>query len=305
MDKIELTPWEWSQIAFREGHGTLSGCRNLVRGLAKRGFLEERVKAIQEMVLKNEKRSRRKPALTVREALEREWKKRQRDMIRAARIVRKDGAGDLFIAICKGEFGTDADKSYGDRSSVASSYGYPVWDHEITVSMPRTYVLKDIGSLLTAVPFKPDATKPVAWLRKGPGLSLKWEQGFLVRGVHLREKTFKRAFARFKREQEKRVASLWASRQDRQEVDRILARPARVLVTVPDSLSAGNCLPGTESFRERLGAWLHAKRRVEKCRADIILKFAMTIGLRDRALAAIKQAARRMAVREVQGPERS
>ena len=107
-------------------------------------------------------------------------------------IPAKRGAGDLYedISLVKGlsQPACSSSSSYGDRNSVAKSYGYPVTDHHVSWQIPATYRPYNVGGTvcLLKYPAKPEDSQErdvECWAAKrGRGYSGKWLHCFIRNG---------------------------------------------------------------------------------------------------------------------------
>lgn len=187
-------------------------------------------------------------------------------------IPRKSGAGDLTENLVLGDtHDCRASRDYGDRGSVAKSYGYPVWDHHVEWEIPADHEIVLIGGLVTSVR-RGDISRsrrapiPCHWAEKSAGYAGKWIAGYLYRGYHARSE--RGLVERVSRDRHEAAAAKWAARHNDVE----LRRAARTLWVSRDSLRAvGACDPGIDSARRKIETALSASGEIGGVRADWLL----------------------------------
>lgn len=128
-------------------------------------------------------------------------------------------------------------------------------------------------------------TYRATWAEQSRGVDLKMVDGWLVRGYHSTASTLQRALKQAAEARSKAAAML---AMQRAKADGPWL--TRIYVTYEDSLSAGNCIPGTRSFVERHGL---STLNQQAIRADALLALEDSSFTR----AAIAFAARRHAKR--------
>ncbi len=181
--------------------------------------------------------------------------------------------------------GTTETVSLGDElgcdtsTTFSGAYGgWPVRHYTVTWTIPRTWRLRLIEGVVTAVPpaYSHTAQRrepiPCAWPKKTRGMSGAWVIGWLYRGHH----------GKGSAESVRRRVDQQRAREARKRLDnRRQMRPLRShWVTVESAKAAGACDPGIESFLRRFRAKYHPTGTVGAVRADIVETLAPGWGSR-------------------------
>lgn len=114
---------------------------------------------------------------------------------------------------------------------------------------------------------------PCYWVEQSRGFSVKLIAGFCVRGQHIIAPDLKTAIKKVATQREKTAKALIASRNAKR-IEKI--KLCGTWVTIDDSLKAGNCLPGTQNFFNRV--IVPAFGQAGAVRADALLELAQKDG---------------------------
>lgn len=207
------------------------------------------------------RRKQRKPLPTVREWITARRERAAENVIFDRHLLprAKDGAGEIvlrvrFAAVTRAD--AMAQQTRGDQSTVARAYKYPVWDHIVTVTAPRTCAVVSVDGVVTIArpaDLRRQAAEPVqcAWLTRGRGYSLQVHHGWLYRGVHVTAPSAAAARARVEKAQAGR------------------AKPKnRDWITVRDLRAIGACAAGIAAAKREAEMMLGAAGPVGAVAAD-------------------------------------
>jgi len=237
---------------------TVLEIRDAVKPIAHKGEIGICAELGREMAAKIADRRMNKPAPSVREVIKVSRKKKYSDLFcRYSGVPSKSGAGDLYETILLGEkFSVNCGKMYGSRSSVANSYGYPVFDHYINVTIPLHMDARVINGVFTVAKFSDFSAQrsravPCTWTTKGAGYSVKLTSGWLYRGRHITAKTAVLAERRVSRDRADAARKLLAARASKKLVKTVFIGEA-------DLLKTGACAAGIAAARREIESLIGA-----------------------------------------------
>lgn len=233
-------------------HPTIANIRESIKLISARGEIGACTELGREMSVKIADRRINKPTPSVREVIKISREKKSSDLFcRYSGVPSKSGAGELFETISLGEnFGVKCRKTYGSRSSVANSYGYPVFDHIINVTIPAHMDARIVNGVFTVARFSGFAAQrahavPCTWPTKSAGYSVKLTSGWLYRGRHITAKTAALAERRVSRDRADAARKLLAARASKK-----LSKT--VFIGESDLLKTGACAAGIAAARREI-----------------------------------------------------
>ncbi len=91
-------------------------------------------------------------------------------------------------------------------------------------------------------------TYRATWLEQSRGVSLKIVQGWIIKGHHCTAKTLEKAKKQVAKARASQVLAIFNNRAALRKLDFTHFPLHQIMVTRGDSLNAGNCIPGTDSF---------------------------------------------------------
>lgn len=91
-------------------------------------------------------------------------------------------------------------------------------------------------------------TYRATWLEQSRGVSLKIVQGWIIKGHHCTAKTLEKAQKQVAKARASQVLAIFNNRAALRKLDFTHFPLHQIMVTRGDSLNAGNCIPGTDSF---------------------------------------------------------
>lgn len=220
--------------------------------LAPRGtktMLRSRIDAISK--LRDQRRQARQSVPTVRECLAQLASQRLASLVDGLTPeVAGAGCGECTVQVyASRDWRVGHATCYGDRSSVAKSYKYPVIDHVWHWHLPYDAIVVEVHGVQTLTCRREWAARTnrpirVYWIKPGRGYNLNLIDGWLWRGKHV--------VARNEADARKKAAAL-RRREARARLDRwhqsarqriAAADPARVWVDAAAVQAAGACGPG-------------------------------------------------------------
>lgn len=129
---------------------------------------------------------------------------------------------------------------------------FPITNRYIEINIQKGYHLATIGGVLTFI--KGDVVRsgmPCYWVESYGKCQVdkRLVKGFLVKGEHIEAKSLKTAQKLNTEHRKDILANLVA---ERAKINYVKGNEANIYVTFEDSLKAGNCRPGTQSFYDKL-----------------------------------------------------
>ena len=129
---------------------------------------------------------------------------------------------------------------------------FPITNRYIEINIQKGYHLATIGGVLTFI--KGDVVRsgmPCYWVESYGKCQVdkRLVKGFLVKGEHIEAKSLKTAQKLNTEHRKEILANLVA---ERAKINYVKGNEANIYVTFEDSLKAGNCRPGTQSFYDKL-----------------------------------------------------
>jgi hypothetical protein len=168
------------------------------------------------------------------------------------------GAHENFFKIIESEkIFVDVDV-VDDWDVYSSKTKYAAHHYTFNLHMPKNYSFAKIGGLLTIFKGRKieRAGMPVTWMEQSRGMEVKEIEGFLIRGFHIKKsksvQTLEDAIQKVSRQRARtarqiRERRFWKSLSREQITEKLKA----VWITASDSIAAGNCPAGTNSFKNR------------------------------------------------------
>lgn len=200
-----------------------------------------------------------------------------------------------YLAIDAGKNSYNPDAKYSTKNEIfvyeekdyngyAHSCHFTMIRRQVNIFIKKGYSLHNVGGLMTFVRGKKIERTGMAceWAVQGKALAeITMHKGYLVRGEHIECKTLAEAKKISKEHRQKAMIAILK----RRKIDR------NTLVTVDDSLAAGNCLPGTLNFKSKIERELGCEI-TSSLPARQVLLFGRKFGVETYAQRAVNQAAR-------------
>lgn len=249
----------YNAVVTRNPH-TADDCRKIARDFAPKGKIGEYTDALRAVSSRvTERRKTRQPVPNVRDVLRARREARYTQLFRShGPVPAKSGAGKLSEYVYVGStFSTDAYKSYGSKAGVAKSYGHPVWDHTVRVTIPGHLDMRAVNGVVTVARYADFARQrieaiPCHWPEKGAGYSAKWVPGWLYRGTHIKAGSAKSA--------QKRVDAMRREQAQLLAAKRLKINALRSAWIGEQHLrAAGACQPGIDAARREAERLLGAE----------------------------------------------
>lgn len=136
-----------------------------------------------------------------------------------------------------------------DPNGYARSCRFTMTRRDFILNIIKGYHLKIIGGLITFYRGKYRREgMSCEWVQQGKSIAdISVINGFVVRGEHIVAKSLKEAREISKEKREKQLAKLLQARMTHQK----FIKDGEAQITFSDSITAGNCYPGTREFCEK------------------------------------------------------
>lgn len=148
--------------------------------------------------------------------------------------------------------GVECSESY-DYDGYSKRCQFTMVRRSFTLNLKKGYSIYEVGGLITFVRGEIKRQGVACeWVEQGKAITdIKTVKGFLVRGEHIVAKSLKKAQRINAEKRSKQALSLLNSRSKNQLVYQKLGNH---MFTFEESLTSGNCRPGTQNFKNRYEA---------------------------------------------------
>lgn len=167
---------------------------------------------------------------------------------------------------------------FKDYDGYSKHCGYTMVRRSFTLNLKKGYNIHIVGGLITFVRGEIKRQGVACeWIEQGKAIAdIKTVKGFLVRGEHIVAKSLKEAQRISAEKRSKQALSLMNARNENKlSYQKLIGH----MFTFEESLASGNCLPGTQNFKNRYEAAI-GREATEISLADL-RKYGKKFGLEE------------------------